>query len=127
MSESFYSQVLSNCQEGVELLLGNIDLPVVHEVEHRLQVCVLHTLHVQQGMGVVVAAEDIPEKWTACTKYYFVRLNLLIVTGKRNIKEVFVIPKFFESITYITFKVIPAQAKLFTVHFGEKHSSCFLV
>ena len=35
---TFHSKLFSNSKEGVEIVLGDIDLPVVHEVEHALHV-----------------------------------------------------------------------------------------
>jgi hypothetical protein len=40
-------KVFGYSKEGVELLLGHIDLPVVHEVKDRLEVNVLETLQVE--------------------------------------------------------------------------------
>ena len=47
LCETFYLEFFCNRQEGVKLLLGNIDLPVVHEVQHVEQVWKLHPLEVE--------------------------------------------------------------------------------
>jgi hypothetical protein len=52
LSEALDSEVFCYSKEGVELLMCHIDLPVVHEVEHGLQVGVLHALQVEkEGAG----------------------------------------------------------------------------
>ena len=66
LSQAFHSQVLCHGQERVQLLLSNINLSVVHEVEDRLEISVLDTLQVEERVLVRVAAQHIPEEWTAC-------------------------------------------------------------
>ena len=62
LSEPFYLEVFCHCKEGVELFLCNIDLPVVHEVEYRLQVSELHALEVEEWVLVGVLPENGPEE-----------------------------------------------------------------
>ena len=40
LSKTLDSEVFFYCKEDVEFLLGHTDLPMLHEVEHRLEVSV---------------------------------------------------------------------------------------
>ena len=73
-------------KEGVELLLCQIYLPVVHEVEHGLEVGVLHTLQGEERVLVVVSTENISKVGAAGREDHIVSLNLLIITGQCYIK-----------------------------------------
>ena len=42
--ETYHPQFSSKSEEGLELLLSNMDFPMVHEVEDRQEVVVLGTL-----------------------------------------------------------------------------------
>ena len=55
LSKTLDSEVLFYCKEGVEFLLGHIDLPMLNEVEHRLEVSVLNTFQVKEMVLVRVA------------------------------------------------------------------------
>ena len=55
LSKTLDSEVLFYCKEGVEFLLGHIDLPMLHEAVHRLEVSVLDTFQVEERVLVRVA------------------------------------------------------------------------
>ena len=55
---TFHSELFSNSKEGVEVVLGDVDLTMVHEVEHAQQVAVLHPLEVKQGVVVWVPPQQ---------------------------------------------------------------------
>merc|ERR1719422_2680458 len=44
LGQTFHSELLSNSKEGVEVILGDVDLTMVHEVEHALHVPVGNSL-----------------------------------------------------------------------------------
>ena len=67
-------------------------------------------------MGVGVAAENASEEWGAGREDDFVCLDLLIIAGEGDVKEVLVIPQFTEGKANVAFKVIPAKAELFCRH-----------
>ena len=58
LSESLYLEFLCHRQERVELLLGNIDFTMVHEVEHRLKFTEPNTLEVEERVLVRILSED---------------------------------------------------------------------
>ena len=58
LSESLHLEFLCHRQERVELLLGNIDFSMVHEVEHGLKLTEPNTLEVEQRMLVRILLED---------------------------------------------------------------------
>ena len=52
MSESLHLEFFCHRQERVELLLGNIDFSVVHEIEHGLKLTEPNTLEVEERVLV---------------------------------------------------------------------------
>ena len=66
---TFHSELLSNSKEGVEVVLGNIDLTMVHKVEHALHVPVGDSFQVEhQGTllgGRLVSPQDGAEERAA--------------------------------------------------------------
>ena len=62
MSESFDLEVLRHSKEGSKVLLGDVDLAVIHEVENTNKVGGFDTLQVHQGMVVLVSAKHGPIK-----------------------------------------------------------------
>merc|ERR1719186_1369397 len=123
LGQTFHFKVFCNSKECVELLLSHADLPVVHEVEHALEVRQLDTLEVDERVLVGVATQDVPEEWATGTQNNFVCINLLIITSEGHIKEVFVFSQFPESQTDVGFKVIPSQTKLLTPHCNKSQFS----
>jgi hypothetical protein len=112
LCQTLHPEVLGHREEGVELLLGHVDLAHVHEVQHGEELLVLDTLQVQERVLVGITPEDIPEEWGACTEDNFVRLNLTVVTSKGHVKEVFFFSELSKSQADICLKVIPTEAKL---------------
>ena len=80
---TFHSELLSNSKEGVEVVLGDVDLTMVHEVEHALHVPVGDSLQVEhQGTllaGRLVSPQDGTEERTACREDHLVALQDLTV------------------------------------------------
>ena len=72
---------------------------------------------------MLVPPEDVSEEWTASTQNHLVSLDLLIFTGKSDIKKVFVITQFSKCMTDIVFKIVPPQTKFFTCHFDLKQTN----
>ena len=114
LCEPFYLQVLCYGQKGIELLLGNVNLSVVHEVEDRLQVSELHPLEVEERVLVGVLPEDGPEEGGAGGQDELVCLDLSGSTAQGTIKEVFLLSDLPEGDANVAFKIIPAETKLLT-------------
>ena len=69
-------------------------------------------------MGVGVAPEHSPEERRACREDDFVGLDLLIITGKCDVKEVPLLPQLSKGDADVCLEVVPAQAEFFcTPHF----------
>ena len=84
---------------------------MIHEVEHRLQVIELHPLEVEERVLVRVPPQDISEEGGAGRQDNFVCLNLAVITGESNIKEVLFFPEFSKCDTNVGFKVIPSETE----------------
>ena len=69
---------------------------MVHEVQHTDQVCIFHTLEIEQRMLVPVSPKDSAEEGGAGTEDHLVGLQLLVLTGQGDIKEVFVFTQLTE-------------------------------
>ena len=78
---TFHSELLSNSKEGVEVILGDVDLTMVHEVEHALHVPVGDSLQVEhQGTllaGRLVSSQDRTEERTACREDHLVNDDII--------------------------------------------------
>ena len=78
---TFHSELLSNSKEGVEVVLGDVDLTMVHEVEHALHVPVGDSLQVEhQGTllaGRLVSPQDGTEERTACREDHLVNDDII--------------------------------------------------
>ena len=109
---TFHSELLSNSKEGVEVILGDVDLTMVHEVQNSHQLLVLDTLQVEKGMLVLVSPENRFEEGRAGGEYHLVGEQLVIVAGEGNVEKIFVISKLLERSTDVGFKVVPTQTKL---------------
>ena len=58
LSQALHLEIFGDCQERIEVFLSNVDLAMVHEVEHAQQVAVLHPLEVEQGVVVGVPPQQ---------------------------------------------------------------------
>ena len=58
LSETLDLEVLRDGEEGIELLLGNVNLALVHELEHGDQVVIEDALEVQKRRLVRVPPQD---------------------------------------------------------------------
>ena len=79
LSESFHLQFFRHSQKGVELLLCNIHLPMIHEVEDCHQIDIFDTLEVEEGVSMWVLFQDAPKERGASGEYNFVCLHLLVI------------------------------------------------
>ena len=116
LGQALHLQLLSNGEETVEIILGHIDLPLVHEVQHsdELQsfgreylnttvpyLTVLNTFQVQQRMMVWISLENISEEWAAGGHYNLVSLYLAVITCKGHVKEVFLVSQVSKGAAHI--------------------------
>ena len=88
LSKSLHLELLCNRQEGVELLLGNIDFSMVHEVQHRLKLTEPNTLEVEQRVLVRILLENGSEEWRASRQDELVCLDLSGATAKSAVKQI---------------------------------------
>ena len=58
LSEALDLEILRDSEEGIELLLGNVNLALVHELEHGDQVVIEDALEIKQRMLVRVPPQD---------------------------------------------------------------------
>ena len=78
--------------------MGNIDLTMVHEVEHTLHVSECDAFQVEDQrallVGRLVSSKDRPEEGATGAEDHFVGLKLLIVTsGDSDVKKLLLVPK----------------------------------
>ena len=77
-----------------------------------------------------VSLENSSEEGRACRENDFMCLDLILVTGKRNIKEILVLSELPKGGADVGLEVIPPQAELFRGHLGTFswfHSDWFQV
>ena len=99
-------------EKGIQLLLSNIDLPMIHEVEDCLQVNELHPLEVEERVLVRVLLENGSEERRAGRQDELVCLDLSGATAESAVKEVFLLPDLPEGHTDVALKIIPTETKL---------------
>ena len=116
LSQTLHSEILSHGEEGVEFVLGHVHLPVIHEVEHSLEVGVTDPLHVEERMLVRVPPENVLEERTAGGEDDFVSVDLFIIAGQGHIKEIFVFSQLSERSADVRLKIIPFETKLVGAH-----------
>ena len=90
--QPFHFQLFSNREEGVQVFLGQVDLPEIHEGEHSVQVFELDTPQVDHRVAVLDVLQDSPEEFGAGGQHHLVHLDLLVSTNKRQVGEVLVAP-----------------------------------
>ena len=61
-SQTFYLQILSRQEEGAQVLLGDVDLPVVDEAEDGLQVGLLDPLQIDDRVLVGETSQEVSEE-----------------------------------------------------------------
>jgi len=111
LCETFYPKFLRNSQKGVKVILGDIDLPMIHEVEHALHVSVSDALQIEDQrsllIGWLVSSQDGAKEWTAGGEDHFVGLQLLILAGNGDIEKFLLVPDVSECRADISFKIVP--------------------
>ena len=78
--ETFYLEILGRHQEGAEVLLGDVHLPVVDEAEDGLQVGLLDPLQIDDGVLVRETPEDVSEERAGGGQDDPVDLDLVLLT-----------------------------------------------
>ena len=117
-TEPLELQLLSKCEEVVELVLVDAHLPVVQEVNDQIQVKGLEAPHVDQGMMlwrtlIQTLLEKVLEDQAARSKDHLVSFNLLTIpAGKSHIRELFVSSQLHKGASDVFYKVVPIQAKV---------------
>ena len=106
---SCHLQLLSDGEEGVELVLGDGHLPEIHEAQDRLKVGETKAVEVEEGMVVLVAPEDSFEEWRAGREDDLVGRDLVISTGQRHVVQIILILQLLQGPTYVLLEVIPLQ------------------
>ena len=92
LSQSFDLQVLGRHQEGAEVLLGDVDLPVVDEVEDGLEVGLLDPLEVDKRVVLGQTPEQVTEKRTGGGEDEAVDLDVvIIITSERQVEQFIII------------------------------------
>jgi len=120
LCEALYLQILSYSKEGIEFLLGHIDLAMVDEVKDGDKVGILDPFEVEEWMFMTISPKYCSEEWGAGRQDDLVSLDLVLVASEGDIEKVLVFTQFSKSATDVGFKVVPAKTKLFTGHFGDK-------
>ena len=111
--EPLHLELLRHLQEGVELVRGDEDLPVVHELEDVLDVGELHAGQVDDGVvAVSVLGEDGAQLGAAGSEDHPVCRHLLLSTGQTDVHHLLVVPDITE--TRGVGDVVPLYQKLFT-------------
>ena len=109
LSESFHLELLSDGEEGVELVLGDGDLPEVHEAQDGLEVGEAEAVEVEEGMVVFVTPQDGSEEWRAGGEDELVSGHLVISTGQSHVIQIILILQLSQRPADVLLEVIPLQ------------------
>ena len=116
LGEPLHPEIFGDGEEVVEILLGHVDLAVVHKVEDRLEIGEADPLHVEEGVLVGVTPEHGAEEGAAGGEDDFVGVDLIIVACEGHVEKVFIISQFSKSPADVRLKVVPLEAELFGAH-----------
>ena len=84
----------------------------MHEVEQPLHVLDLHTLEVDQRVGMFVILQHLLKEGTACSEHHLVSIELPILTRQGYVAEEFIFPQTRECFRGILPMVVPGQEEL---------------
>ena len=111
--EPLHLQLLRHREEGAQLVLGHVHLPVVHEVQHGQDLTELDSLQVDERVGVPVVAQQVPEEAAAGRQHHPVRLHLPPVPGgERHVEQLLVTAQLLEGVCQVVLKMLPLQTEL---------------
>ena len=98
LGEAFNPQLLGHGKEGVEIVLGNVDLSMIHEAQHALQLLELDPLQVQEWVLVTVPPQHLSEEGAAGRDDHLVCLDLRVIFAcKCHVEELLVVANFTKS------------------------------
>lgn len=121
LGETFDFEVFGYGEEGVELLLGDVDFAVVHEVQDVAEIFVADPSEVDEGVGVGegrahrLAQECVSEEGRAGRKDDLVGLEGvvgIIVDGEADVEEVLLVAELLEGARNVGLEVVPPKAEL---------------
>ena len=103
-------QLLSDGQEGVELVRGDVDLAEIHEAQNGLEVGYTEAVEVEERVLVLVSPQNLPEERRAGREDDLVSRDLLLrVAGQSHVEEIRVIFQLPECSADVLLEVIPLQ------------------
>ena len=88
LGQTLHFELLGYLEEVVEVLLGDVDLAMVHEGDDGLKVSVGDALEIQERVSVGILLEDCSEERRAGGQDQFVCLDLLRATTEGAVKQV---------------------------------------
>ena len=126
LSEAFDLELLGRQEEGAEVLLGHVDLPVVDEAEDGLQVGLPDPLEVDHGVLVREPPQEVSEELAGGGEDDPVDLDLLLLpvaTGQGQVQQLPAVPQVPHGRAQVGVQLVPTQTELFTFHVGGMHGS----
>ena len=88
LGQTLHFELLGYLEEVVEVLLGDVDLAMVHKGDDGLKVSVGDALEIQERVSVGILLEDCSEERGAGGQDQFVCLDLLRATTEGAVKQV---------------------------------------
>lgn len=105
-------QALGDLEQRAYLLLGDVYLPLVHELDGCLELGPLDVLHYDYWVLARVVEEQGLEVGTAGRQDHLVGLDRVSVAGEGHVDEALALEQLIEHVGQVGLVVVPAQAEL---------------
>ena len=117
LSQPLHLQFLCSQEEGVEVILSDIDLAVVDEVDDILEVVCTDAPEVEQRVVVRVAGEDVPEQRAGGGEDHLVGGHLVAAAHQHHVEQDLVLAQLPQRAADVRVKIIPPQTEFICTHF----------
>ena len=87
---------------------------MVHKVQHSQHILVFNALQIKKWVRVRISLQHRSKERAAGRQNYFVRLQLVSLTGECHVEKVFVVPQLPERGAHIALELVPLEAELFS-------------
>ena len=117
LRQPLHLQFLGSQEEGVEVILRDIDLAVVDEVYDILEVGGTDAPEVEQRVVVWVAGEDVPEQRAGGGEDHLVGGHLVPPAHQHHVEQDLVFAQLPQRAADVRVKIIPPQTEFICTHF----------
>ena len=102
----------------MKLILGYVNLAVIHKVQDGGEVGIVHALQVDERLVVGVVGQDPPEEGRAGGQHHLVGLQLgrALIAAESHVEELAILAQFLERGRDVRLKVVPPGKNIFIIN-----------